>query len=66
MARVPMDESVVADCRRLAAEIADEVQGFIDRHTTVGVERTVARAYGIDGADEGKALTALYEEFFPS
>ncbi len=63
MARVPMDESVVADCRRLAAEIADEVQGFIDRHTTVGVERTVARAYGIDGADDqGAPLVNLLVE----
>jgi len=58
-----MDESVVADCRRLAAEIADEVQHFIDRHTTVGVERTVARAYGIDGVDDqGAPLVNLLVE----
>jgi beta-lysine 5,6-aminomutase alpha subunit len=58
-----MDESVVADCRRLAAEIADDVQHFIDRHTTVGVERTVARAYGIDGVDDqGAPLVNLLVE----
>jgi len=58
-----MDEAVVADCRRLAAEIADEVQRFIDRHTTVGVERTVARALGIEGADaEGAPLVNLLVE----
>ncbi|HKQ68560.1 MAG TPA: lysine 5,6-aminomutase subunit alpha, partial [Polyangiaceae bacterium] len=31
---------------------ADEVQRFIDTHTTVGVERTTARAYGVDGVDD--------------
>jgi beta-lysine 5,6-aminomutase alpha subunit len=57
MAKVPVDPSVVDECRASAAAIADDVQGFIDRHTTVGVERTVARAYGVVGADsEGTPL----------
>src|SRR4051812_14744246 len=57
MATVPMDPAVVAACREFAADIADDVQHFIDRHTTVGVERTVARAYGVVGADaEGTPL----------
>ena len=43
---------VVDECRRLAASIADDVQNFIDKHTTVGVERTVARAFGIEGVDD--------------
>src|SRR4051812_28596990 len=57
MASVPMDPAVVAACRQFAADIADDVQRFIDQHTTVGVERTVARAYGVVGADaEGTPL----------
>jgi beta-lysine 5,6-aminomutase alpha subunit len=57
MATVPMDPSLVDACRGFAADIADDVQRFIDRHTTVGVERTVARAYGVVGADaEGTPL----------
>ncbi|MFO0548149.1 MAG: lysine 5,6-aminomutase subunit alpha [Polyangiaceae bacterium] len=52
MARVPMDPEVVARCRELAADIAADVQSTIDAHTTVGVERTVARAYGVHGADD--------------
>jgi beta-lysine 5,6-aminomutase alpha subunit len=51
MAIVPIDQAAVRSCRALAADIADDVQRFIDRHTSVGVERTVARAYGIVGAD---------------
>jgi beta-lysine 5,6-aminomutase alpha subunit len=52
MARVPVDQAVVVSCRELAAKIADEVQRFIDTHTTVGVERTTARAYGVEGVDD--------------
>ncbi|WP_044237697.1 lysine 5,6-aminomutase subunit alpha [Chondromyces apiculatus] len=57
MARVPVDQAKVDACRAYAADVANDVQHFIDRHTTVGVERTVARAYGVDGADgEGTPL----------
>jgi beta-lysine 5,6-aminomutase alpha subunit len=49
---LPIDERRVAACRELAARIALEVQDFIDAHTTVSIERTVLRSYGIDGANE--------------
>jgi beta-lysine 5,6-aminomutase alpha subunit len=52
MALVPVDRSKVARCREIAREIADDVQRYIDGHTTVGVERTVLRAYGADGIDD--------------
>src|ERR1700757_1394150 len=52
MATVPMDVRKVARCRELAAEIADDVQRYIDAHTTVGVERTILRAYGAEGVDD--------------
>jgi beta-lysine 5,6-aminomutase alpha subunit len=47
-----MDVGKVARCRALAAEIADDVQRYIDAHTTVGVERTILRAYGAEGVDD--------------
>lgn len=57
MAKVPVDAEKVLRCRALAADVASDVQTMIDRHTTVGVERTVARAYGVEGADaEGTPL----------
>src|ERR1700728_1490102 len=52
MATVPMDERKVAQCRALAADIAEDVQSYIDRHTSVGVERTILRAFGVEGADD--------------
>jgi beta-lysine 5,6-aminomutase alpha subunit len=52
MATVPVDLRKVADCRRIAGEIADDVQRYISRHTSVGVERTVVRAYGVEGVDD--------------
>jgi len=52
MATVPVDEQKVARCRELAAEIADDVQRYIDTHTSVGAERTFLRAYGVEGVDD--------------
>src|ERR1700689_138257 len=58
MAQVPVDQEVVRRCRELASLVAKDVAGVIDTHTTVGVERTVARAYGVVGADpEGTPLS---------
>jgi len=51
MARLTVDTAKVERCRALAAGIARDVQSTIDAHTTVGLERTVARAYGVEGAD---------------
>jgi beta-lysine 5,6-aminomutase alpha subunit len=48
---LPIDPAVVEECRALAARVADGVHRFIDRHTTCSIERTVLRAYGVDGAD---------------
>lgn len=52
MAKLRIDEHKVQTCRELANDIAGEVQSFINNHTTVGVERTVARCLGIQGIDE--------------
>lgn len=52
MGTVPIDAAKVARCRELAGDIAADVQRYIDAHTTVGVERTVLRAYGADGVDD--------------
>src|SRR5579862_3036693 len=52
MLSVPMDEAKVARCRELAAHVADDVQRYIDSHTSVGVERTILRAFGVEGADD--------------
>ena len=49
---LPIDAQIVDECRDLAARVAGQVQLFINDHTTVSIERTVLRAYGIDGADD--------------
>lgn len=50
--RVPMDDRKVARCRELAAKVADDVQRYVDGHTSVGAERTFLRAFGVDGVDD--------------
>src|SRR5580658_3217363 len=57
MATVPLDAKKVAACRAIAGEIADDVQRYIDTHTSVGVERTMARSFGVEGVnDQGVPL----------
>src|SRR5688500_5424495 len=51
MQPLPIDQNVVDECRALAANVAGEVQSFINKHTTVAIERTVLRALGVEGAD---------------
>ncbi len=52
MATVPVDSKKVDTCRALAADVADDVQRYIDKHTSVGVERTILRALGAEGTDD--------------
>jgi beta-lysine 5,6-aminomutase alpha subunit len=52
MHALPIDDRVVTRCRELAAAVASSVHRFIDAHTTVSIERTVLRCYGIDGVDD--------------
>ena len=47
-----MDTAKVARCRELAGAVADDVQRYIDAHTSVGVERTILRSYGVEGVDD--------------
>lgn len=57
MSEVPVDLAKVERCRQLASDVALDVQRYIDAHTSVGIERTTARAYGVKGADaEGTPL----------
>jgi beta-lysine 5,6-aminomutase alpha subunit len=50
--KLNLDPSVIDSARNAAKNIAEDVQKFIDKHTTVSIERTVARLLGIDGVDE--------------
>jgi beta-lysine 5,6-aminomutase alpha subunit len=49
--RIDVDPAQVSRARQAAGRITQEIQSIIDRHTTVTIERTVARFFGIDGTD---------------
>jgi beta-lysine 5,6-aminomutase alpha subunit len=46
-----IDREAVAGARGLASAIVDPIAAFIARHSTVSVERAVARLCGVDGVD---------------
>lgn len=52
MSKLGLDFAKVDYARRLAGNIAADVQSFVERYTTVAVERTLCRLMGIDGVDE--------------
>ena len=52
MSKLNLDINKIAKARKFALDIAENTQDFIEQHTTVTVERTVARLLGIDGVDE--------------
>jgi len=52
LSKLNLDNSLIEKARGAAFNIANDVQSFIDSHTTITVERTIARLLGIDGVDE--------------
>lgn len=52
MSKLNLDQGLIDKARVSAGNIAHEMQQFVDMHTTVAVERTIARLYGIDGVDD--------------
>ncbi len=52
MSKLNLDFGLVEKARGSAMRIAEDMQNFIDQHTTVTVERTILRLLGVDGVDE--------------
>ena len=52
MSKLNLDLNAVKEAREFAHLIAKDTQEFIDKHTTVSVERTVCRLLGVDGVNE--------------
>jgi beta-lysine 5,6-aminomutase alpha subunit len=50
--KLNLDYKLIDSARTAARKIAENVQEFVDKNTTVTVERTVARLLGVDGVDE--------------
>ncbi len=50
--KLNLDRELIDRARSSARHIAEDVQRYIDEHTTITVERTVARLLGIDGVDD--------------
>ncbi len=50
--KLNLNETLVVESRKAAERIAHGTQEFIEKHTTVSVERTICRLLGIDGVNE--------------
>lgn len=54
MAQINLDNKQIKRVKELSSVIANDVQSFVDQHTSTSVERTVLRLYGVDGVNEDK------------
>lgn len=52
MAHIPLNKKQVDRLKETAAEIADRIQQYISKNSSVSVERTILRLYGVDGTDD--------------
>lgn len=50
--KLNLDQNLIDSARVSARHIAEDMQKFIDVHTTVAVERTILRLLGVDGVDD--------------
>lgn len=50
--KLNLDQKVIDSARAHARKIAEDMQEFINAHTTVSTERTIVRLLGIDGVDD--------------
>jgi beta-lysine 5,6-aminomutase alpha subunit len=52
--KLGLDFNKVDEAKKLAGNIAEDVQKFVDNYTTVSVERTLCRLIGIDGVNNNE------------
>ncbi len=50
--KLNLNQTLVDESREISKRVAEDTQKFIDKHSTVAVERTVCRLLGIDGVNE--------------
>ena len=52
MASIPLNKKQIDRVKALADDIAHQVRKFIAGYSTVSIERTLLRLYGVDGVDK--------------
>lgn len=52
MSKLNLNQELINSSRNAAKNIAEDIQNFIDMHTTTSTERTIVRLLGVDGVDE--------------
>jgi len=55
MAHLKLDQEQIKRVKEYAEEVAAEISSMIKQYSTVSVERTVLRLYGVDGIDKNGA-----------
>jgi len=51
LGKLGLDQKLIDSSRESARRIVEDVQKFIDKHTTTSTERAIVRLFGVDGVD---------------
>ncbi len=52
MASLTLEKKVVDKVKKMSQSIAQDVQSYVDKHSSVSVERALLRLYGVDGVND--------------
>ena len=65
MSRLNLDRDKIESCRQVARHITHQIQDFIDRHTTVSIERATLRFLGLEDAIKTMPIVNLIVDRLP-
>jgi len=64
VSKLNLDRDKVESCRVLARKISQQIQNFVQHHTTVSIERSVLRLLGVEEAYKGRPLANVVIDTF--
>ncbi|MDO8462522.1 MAG: lysine 5,6-aminomutase subunit alpha [Deltaproteobacteria bacterium] len=65
MSRLNLDRDKIESCRQVGRHITLQIQDFIDRHTTVSIERATLRFFGLEDAIKSMPIVNLIVDRLP-
>jgi len=59
--KLNLDRDQIESCRKIAQNIVNPVQRYIDYHSTISIERSVLRLFGVEGATHLPLVNEIIE-----
>jgi len=63
--KLNLDRDQIESCRKIAQSIVNPIQRYIDYHSTVSIERSVLRLFGVEGATHLPLVNEVLDRLDP-